>query len=169
MTCIKCGLEINKAKDTCPRCGNILPKEEIIRKDIEDGSLDAWSETAATKYVPAQKNMPQIPIISSLVADHPGAWTYIGAIALRMVCYLIGCCIMLFTEYSMWKGFGLALNLLFATLALFLVAFPPENEDFYWFKPIGTIIILADCGITWLVLLGPIFIKLIEILISPFA
>ena len=36
MICIKCGLDIEKPKETCPRCGNILPRIEIERDEITD-------------------------------------------------------------------------------------------------------------------------------------
>ena len=50
-----------------------------------------------------------------------------------------------------------------------IIKIDPENEDFYWLKPISSIIIVADCGITWLLLLAPLAIKFIEFLITPFA
>jgi hypothetical protein len=169
MTCIKCGLIIDTPETSCPRCGNLLPKEEILRDNIEAGSLDAWSEEAAVEYVPARNNMITVPFLSDFLKEHPSALTYIGALSLRIVWYIIGLIIMAFSEFSLWQGMGFILNLFFATLALAIIALPPENEDFYWLKPIGSIIIVADCGITWLLLLAPLAIKFIEFLITPFA
>ena len=167
MICIKCGLELEKPQDVCPRCGNVIPKIEIERSEIEAGSLDAWSEDAAVTYVSAKRNMPRLPLISPLIEAHPGAWPYVGALAIRITFYLLNLIIMLFSTWTIWSGIGLFVNLIVASVAMLLIAAQDRDEDWYWLRPISTIITFADGIFTWLVLLAPIVIKIVDIIITP--
>lgn len=160
MTCEKCGLFIQHPGTTCPRCGVLLPQLQVVRNGLEEGSLDAWSgETIdSTETLKYQEDED----ISFLEA-HPSAKMFLGALAIRISFYIVGL-LLLLADVSVWSGLGVWINLAIAIAPAFLVVVQPEEQDFYWLKPIATIAILADTIITLMIALAPVATKIIVIL-----
>ena len=151
MICEKCGLKIQDPELECPRCGYILPKEILQRATVESGSLDAWSEDDSDfQFVEEEKKG-----LRAYIAAHPSAPFFFGAIGVRVTTYLVGIILALLSEISLWSGWGIVCNCLFAGVAAFLILFQPEERDFYWFKTITSIVVLVDAAVTLLILAWP--------------
>lgn len=158
MTCIKCGLKIDGSAAACPRCGNSFPQMKINREGIENGSLDAWADD----IINTQEIVVDDDDLSFFQA-HQSARLFIGALGIRVIFYVIAL-LLLLLDISLWRGAGVLINLIFVAAAIFIVIAQPEEQDFYWFKPIATILILVDAGITLMIALAPLATKILEFL-----
>lgn len=163
MTCEKCGLVITQPEKECPRCGEIFPKQQEQRSGVEEGSLDAWSDMAAESDTRGRGALPHIPFISKFSAKHPSAPCFIGALAFRISFYIISIITSLFTELSFWSGWGIAVNIFTAIIAVMLVAIPPEEQDIYLFRIISTALVLLDACVVIMIWLLPYILKIITI------
>ena len=158
MTCIKCGLEIDSPAKTCPRCGTLLAQIKVERDGMEAGSLDAWSGDIINKKETVINNEDL-----SFFQMHPSALLFVGALGIRIIFYVIALLLMLL-NISLWDGLGVLINLMIASAATFIVIAQPEEQDFYWLKPVSTILILVDTGVTLMIALSPIVAKILELL-----
>lgn len=151
MICEKCGLQIRQPGETCPRCGDVLLKEVLERAKVESGSLDAWAEDD-TDFKPIEEEKKGL---DAYLEIHPSAPFFLGAAGARILFYIIGIILLIFTNISFWSGWGVVVNCCMAAVATFLIVFQPEERDFYWFKTITSICVLIDTAITFMVLIWP--------------
>ena len=165
MVCEKCGFVMVTPEKICPRCGYVLPQEKLHRDAIEEGSLDAWSESAIVEEVAGRSDIIVIPGLEKFTTEHPNSIIYMGALAVRIIFYFLALVTWLFTKKTIWSGAGIVINLMVAAVASLLILSQPEEQDFYWFKTISTILILLDTALTMLVCCWPLLEKFVGLFV----
>ena len=164
MICEKCGLEIKQQEITCPRCGDVLPKEIMFRDSIERGSLDEWAETP-TGFQAIEEEKEGL---EAYLEQHPSATFFFGALAFRLTFYLLAALSSLITDINIWHGWGLVANCIIAAMATVLILLKLEDRDFFWGKTIPSILVLTDTLITFIIVVWPVFKWIVEVVVNTF-
>ena len=126
MICEKCGFKMSQPETVCPRCGDVLPKEIIVRATIEEGSIDSWAENSTDfKALEEEKQG-----LDSYLEQHPSAPFFFGALGFRSAFYLLALIATPFVNINLWHGWGLVVNCIFAAMACVLILLKLEDRDF---------------------------------------